>query len=120
MPKVTSEQSISPGGEIDSASRLASQTKNVGYYAGATFGVGYCLTFVGIIAVVVEVILRNSAIISQYGSYIGLQIPSWLIASMIFFAVSVICAIYFGVTVINNSKSARDSGLKIDTIASSV
>jgi ribosomal protein L40E len=39
---------------------------------------------------------------------------------MIFFAIGIICAIYFGFTIIKNSKSARDYGLKIDTIASSV
>ena len=106
--------------EVDSISRLASQTKNIGYYAGLTFGVGYCLTLIGIIAVIAEIIVRYSSTMSQYWGYVGAAIPSWLIASMIFFAIGIICAIYFGFTIIKNSKSARDYGLKIDTIASSV
>ncbi|MGQ9507735.1 MAG: hypothetical protein ACUVTB_07790, partial [Candidatus Bathycorpusculaceae bacterium] len=108
------------GEEADSISRLASQTKNIGYYAGLTFGVGYCLTLIGVIAAIAEVILRYSSAISGYGGYVGAQIPSWLIASMIFFAIGIICAIYFGFTVIKNSRSARDYGLTIDTISSSV
>jgi len=120
MRTVARDGSTLKGGEIDSAMPLASQTRNVGYYAGLTFGVGYCLTFIGIIAIVVELILRNRSFMSLYGFNAGSQIPSWLIASMVFFAAGVICAIYFGVTVATNSKSARDSGLGIDTIASSV
>ncbi len=106
--------------EADSTSRLVSQTKNVGYYAGLTFGVGYCLTLIGVIAVIAEIIVRYSSAMSGYGGYVGASIPSWLIASMIFFSIGIICAIYFGFTIIKNSKSARDYGLKIDTIASSV
>lgn len=106
--------------EVDSISRLASQTKHIGYYAGLTFGVGYCLTLIGIIAVIAEIIVRYSSTMSRYWGYVGAQIPPWLTASMIFFAIGIICAIYFGFTIIKNSKSARDYGLKIDTIASSV
>ena len=106
--------------EVDSISSLASQTKNLGYYAGLTFGVGYCLTLIGVIAVIAEIIMRYYSTMSKYWGYVGAQIPPWLTASMIFFAIGIICAIYFGVTVIKNSKSARDYGLKIDTIASSV
>ena len=106
--------------EVDSISSLASQTKNIGYYAGLTFGVGYCLTLIGVIAVIAEIIVRYYSTMSRYWGYVGAQITSWLIASMIFFAIGIICAIYFGFTIIKNSKSARDNGLKIDTIASSV
>ena len=106
--------------EVDSISRLASQTKNIGYYAGLTFGVGYCLVLIGIIAVIAEAIVRYSSTMSGYWGYVGAQIPSWLIASMIFFLQGIICAIYFGFTVIKNSKSARNYGLTIDTISSSV
>lgn len=108
------------GEEADSISRLASQAKNIGYYAGLTFGVGYCLTLLGVIAVIAEMIVRYSSALSGYWGYVGAQIPPWLIASMIFFSIGIICAIYFGFTIIKNSKSARDFGLKIDTIASSV
>jgi len=106
--------------EVDSISSLASQTKNIGYYAGLTFGIGYCLTLIGVIAVIAEILARYYSTMSRYWGYVGAQIPSWLIASMIFFAIGIICAIYFGFTIIKNSKSARDYGLKIDTIASSV
>jgi hypothetical protein len=106
--------------EDDSISRLASQTKNIGYYAGLTFGVGYCLTLIGVIAVIAEIIVRYSSTMSRYWGYVGAQTPPWLTASMIFFAIGIICAVYFGFTVIKNSKLARDHGLKIDTIASSV
>jgi len=106
--------------ETDSISRLESQAKNIGYYAGLTFGVGYCLTLVGVIAVIAEMIVRYYSALSGYWGYVGAQIPPWLIASMVFFSIGIICAIYFGFTIIKNSKSARDLGLKIDTIASSV
>jgi len=107
--------------EVDSISRLASQTENLGYYAGLTFGVGYCLTLIGGIAVIVELILKGSSIMpSGYWSYIGSQIPPWFIASMVFFVLSLICAIYFAVTIIRNSKLIKASGLTINAIASSV
>jgi len=106
--------------EDDSISRLASQTKNIGYYAGLTFGVGYCLVLIGVIAVIAEIIVRYSSGMSGYWGYVGVQTPPWLTASMLFFAIGIICAVYFGFTVVKNSKSARDHGLKIDTIASSV
>jgi len=64
--------------EVDSISRLASQAKNIGYYAGLTFGAGYCLTLIGFIAVIAEVILRYSSAMSGYWGYIGAQIPPWL------------------------------------------
>ena len=105
-------------GEEDSISRLASQTKNIGYYAGLTFGVGYCLTLVGAIAVFAEIMIRFSSVWSGYWGY-G-NIPPWLIAALIFVFIGIICGIYFGWTIIKNSKSVRDSGLKLDTISSSV
>ncbi len=107
-------------GESDSISRLGSQTRNIGYYAGLTFGVGYCLVLIGAIAVIAEVLIRFSSLTSGYSSYISAQIPSWLIATLIFFLLGIICAIYFGITVIQNSKSARNHGLTLDTISSSV
>jgi hypothetical protein len=55
--------------EDDSISRLASQTKNIGYYAGLTFGIGYCLTLIGVIAVIAEIIVRYSSTMSRYLGY---------------------------------------------------
>jgi hypothetical protein len=107
-------------GESDSITRLGSQTRSIGYYAGLVFGVGYCLVLIGGIAVIAEVLVRYSSIMSGYSSYVLAQIPSWLIASLILFLLGIICAIYFGITVIQNSKSARNRGLTIDTISSSV
>lgn len=106
------------GKEFD-LSRLASQTRNIGYYAGLTFGIGYCLTLIGVIAVVAELMARVYAL-APPGAWGYVPIPPWLIAALIFFGLGMICAIYFGLTIIRNSKSARDSGLKIDTISSSV
>jgi len=106
------------GKEVDSISRFMSQIKNIGYYAGLIFGIGYCLTFVGIIAVLVESIVRNSSVWSGFFQYVS-TVP-WLMATLIFLFLGIICGIYFGSTIIRNSKSARDFGLKIDTITSSV
>lgn len=107
------------GEEASSLSRLTSQIRNIGYYAGLTFGIGYCLVLIGIIAVIAEITMRLSDL-SRYLGYVGAQIPSWLIAALASFFLGIICAIYFGVTIIRNSKSAKDYGLKLDTIASSV
>lgn len=104
--------------EVESVSRLVSQTKNIGYYAGLTFGIGYCLTLVGAIAVFTEVMIRASGASRYVSPYVST--PPWLIAALIFLFIGVICGIYFGLTIIRNSKSARDSGLKIDTFSSSV
>lgn len=105
----------------DSISRLASQTGNIGYYGGLTFGIGYCLTIVGAIAVVAELVLRFSSSFSRYmPSGLSSNIPPALVASLIVLFISVICAIIFGLSVIRNSKSARDSGLRIDAISSSI
>lgn len=108
----------------DSISRLASQTRNIGYYGGLTFGIGYCLTIVGAMAVVAELVLRLSSFwssVSRYTPYGQFsQIPPALVASLIALFISVICAIIFGLSVIRNSKSARDSGLRIDGISSSI
>lgn len=106
------------GEEADSISRLKTQTRNIGYYAGLTFGVGYCLTLIGAIVMVAELMVRSSSVWS--GPYQYVSIPTWLMAALISFFLGIACGIYFGWTVIKNSKSARDFGLKIDTIASSV
>ena len=105
----------------DSISPLASQIRNIGYYGGLTFGIGYCLMIVGAIAVVAELVLRLSSSFSSYlPSGLSSQIPPTLVASLIALFISVICAIIFGLSVIRNSKSARDSGLRIDGISSSI
>ena len=107
----------------DSISSFVSQTRNIGYYGGLTFGIGYCLMIIGAIAVVAELALRFSSLLSSYSylpSGLSSQIPPWIIASLIVLFISVICAIIFGLSVIRNSKSARDSGLRIDAISSSV
>jgi len=105
----------------DSISPLVSQIRNIGYYGGLTFGIGYCLTIVGAMAVVAELVLRLSSSFSRYLPYgLSSQIPPALVASLIVLFISVICAIIFGLSVIRNSKSARDSGLRIDGISSSI
>jgi len=109
------------GKQDDSVSRLLSQTKNVGYYGGLTFGIGYCLVIIGAIAVVAELVLRGRSLLSSYYTpSVVSSIPPWVIAFLISLFVSVILAIVFGLSVVKNSKSVRDLGPKIDAISSSV
>jgi len=103
--------------ETISASSIITQTKNVGYYAGLAFGIGYILTFVGIIALVAEIL---SYIPSYEWSIIMATIPAWLVAGLVCYLLAVICAIALGSSIIKNSKSAREHGLEINIISSSV
>lgn len=109
-------------GEEDKISPLVSQTRNIGYYSGIIFGAGYCLTFVGMIAVIVEAMARYSSKYSSAFGYWGYttHVPAWFMASLIFYIIGIICAIYFGLTVIKNARSARYKSINIDTIASSI
>jgi ribosomal protein L40E len=106
--------------ESDIVSRLALQTKNIGYYAGFTFGLGYSLTLLGIIAVVAEIMIRISSYMPGYYSTVTSFIPSWLIVALILIFIGIICGVYFGFTVIKNSKNVRDFGLTLNAISSSV
>lgn len=104
------------GEKEDYALHLLPQIKNIGYSAGLTFGIGYCLTLIGIVVVFVEIIVRSSGAF-RYGVP---QIPAWFVAALVFFFIGVICGIYFGFTVIKNSKTAKVSELSVDVISSSV
>jgi hypothetical protein len=105
----------------DSISTLASQIMNIGYYGALTFGIGYCLVILGAIAVVAELVLRFSSSFSSYLQFgLSSNIPPALVASLIAFFLSIICAIIFGLSIIRNSKSARDSGLRINVLSSSI
>jgi uncharacterized protein YneF (UPF0154 family) len=100
----------------ETVTRLASQSRIVGYYAGLIFGVGYCLTLIGVIAVFVEIMARSSEALR----YVTAQIPAWFIAALIFLFIGVVCGIYFSLTIIRNSKTVRESGLNINAVSSSV
>jgi len=99
----------------EAVNRLASQSKIVGYYAGLIFGVGYCLTLIGVVAVFAEIMSR----LSDAFRYVS-NIPAWFVAAMVCLLVGVLCGIYFGLTLIKNSKLARDSGLNVNVVSSSV
>ena len=98
----------------ETVSRLASQSRVVGYYAGIIFGVGYCLTLIGFIALFAEIMVRSN--VFRYAT----QIPAWFIAALIFLFVGVICGVYFGVTLVRNSRAMRGSGVNINLLSSSV
>ncbi len=49
MSEERSQEEITP---------LVSQIKNIGYYAGLSFGTGYSLVFLGVILIFVEMIFR--------------------------------------------------------------
>jgi hypothetical protein len=98
--------------ETSSLSHLMSQIRNIGYYAGLTFGIGYCLTLIGLIAVFAEIVERFSGAFSR--------IPGWYTTALIFYLIGVMCGIYFGLTIIKNSKTAKVSELSTNVISSSV
>jgi len=80
------------------------------------FGIGYCLTLIGVIAVFAEIIVRSSEVFR----YAVPQIPAWFMAALIFFFIGVICGIYFGLTIFKNSKTAKASEMSANVISSSV
>lgn len=102
--------------EVSATSPLIKQAKSVGYYAALVFGAGYLLTFIGIIAVAIEFLIR---VLPYIGPYIS-TIPLWLIAGLICYLIAVIFGAILGGSIIKNAKSARDFGISLNTISSSV
>jgi hypothetical protein len=124
-PKKTTVRALGNSERVmaDSRAGLASLVRSIGYYGGLTFGIGYCLTIVGVIAVIAELVLRFSSMLSGRSYYIpsgSSQIPPWVIAALLFLFIAVICALIFGSSVIRNSKSLQYSAIRIDSITSSV
>jgi len=105
------------GSESSSISSMIAHAKMVGYYAGVAFGIGYILVFAGIIAMAAEYL--SYIPLSQWAMILA-YVPSWVIAALICYLIAVILAIAFGASVIRNSKSAKDKGLNLRTISSSV
>jgi len=102
--------------EVSATSPLMKQARNAGYYAALVFGAGYLLTFIGIIVVAIEVLIRTLPYIGPYIS----TIPPWLIAGLICYLIAVIFGAILGGSIIRNAKSARDFGTSLNTISSSV
>ncbi|MBX5328322.1 MAG: hypothetical protein QHH18_04085 [Candidatus Bathyarchaeota archaeon] len=102
--------------EVSTVSPLEKQARNAGYYAALVFGAGYLLTFIGIIVVAIEVLIRALPYIGPYIS----TIPPWLIAGLICYLIAVIFGAILGGAIIRNAKSARDFDISLDTISSSV
>jgi hypothetical protein len=105
---------VKPKEEMDP---LVSQVRNIGYYAGLTFGTGYSLIFLGPVLMFLETIVSTS----QTGnlSYIS-NVPPWRIVTLFFLLVGMIFGISFGSTISKNSKSAKDGSLTIGKIGFSV
>ncbi len=103
--------------EVSATSPLMKQARNVGYYAALVFGAGYLLTFIGIIVVVIEFLAR---IPPSVWSLIMPYIPPWFIAGLICYLIAVIFGAILGGSIIKNAKSARDFGISLGTISSSV
>ncbi len=103
--------------EKDAISNIMNQGRNIGYYAGLTFGAGYSLTIIGVIIVIVEVFARLSPLIPPL---VWSYVPVWLYAGLFFYFIGLICAIIFGLTIIENAKMVKMSDLNLETIASSV
>lgn len=102
--------------EVSTVSSLEKQARTAGYYAALVFGAGYLLTFIGIIVVVIEALIR---FLPYIGPYIS-TIPPWLIAGLVCYLIAVIFGAILGGAIIRNAKSARDFGINLDAISSSV
>ncbi|MBO3800367.1 MAG: hypothetical protein FGF52_04875 [Candidatus Brockarchaeota archaeon] len=96
---------------------LASQIKNIGYYAGLTFGTGYSLVFLGIVFIFVEMILRMLQ--TGLSSYF-FEIPPWMIVTLVFIFIGLFFGVGFGSTISGNAKSAKEGSLTLDRVSSSV
>ncbi|MEM3459396.1 MAG: hypothetical protein QXN36_07675 [Candidatus Bathyarchaeia archaeon] len=103
--------------EVSTVSSLEKQARTAGYYAALVFGAGYLLTFIGIIVVVIESLAR---IPPSMWSLIMPYIQPWLIAGLVCYLIAVIFGAILGGAVIRNAKSARDFGISLDAISSSV
>lgn len=95
------------------SSGLESTTKNIGYYSGLVFGLGYIITMLSALAFLIE-------ILSKIPSAAWSNVPAWLGATLFFVFLAIVCGIYLGWSIIKNSKSIRDFGLRIDHVSSTV
>jgi len=96
---------------------LVAQSKNIGYYAGLTYGIGYILMYIGVILVIIELFAYlASTVPSQYWS----QMPAWLYAGLVLYIISALFAIGFGSAVIKNAKIVKESELRLEDLSSPI
>ncbi|MCS7138543.1 MAG: hypothetical protein NZ873_00605 [Crenarchaeota archaeon] len=102
----------------EESSPLTLQVKNIGYYAGLTFGSGYSLVFLGIIFIFVEMVLRmlQMGVLSDYLS----NMPLWIIVTLFFIFIGLFFGVGFGSTINGIAKSAKEGLLTLEKISSSV
>ena len=93
----------------DSISDLTVQSKRIGYYTGLTYGVGYFLTYLGVMLVFIEVLAHIP--FDAWGD------APWLIASLFVQIIGAIFAFGFGFMVIKNAKKARDSEFRLEDLS---
>jgi len=96
---------------------LVAQSKNIGYYAGLTYGIGYILMYIGVILVIIELL--------AYLASIGLPgiwslMPSWFYASLTLSIISALFAIGFGLAVIKSAKIATVWGPRLRNLSSPI
>jgi len=94
------------------------QARNIGYYAGITFGAGYSLIFLGIIFIFLETILKllQTGYLSNYLA----EMPPWRIATLFFIFIGLFFGVGLGISIAGNAKSAKEEKLTIEKISSSV
>lgn len=109
MSKSESQEEMAP---------LISQVKNIGYYAGLTFGTGYSLIFLGIIFIFIEMVLRMLQAGSLSSYLVSMQ--PWAIVTLIFIFIGLFFGVGFGSTITGNAKSAKEGALTIEKTSSSV
>jgi len=103
--------------EEKSVSDLVAQSKNIGYYAGLTYGIGYILMYIGVILVIIELLAYLASIVpSQYWS----QMPAWFYAGLVLYIISALFAIGFGSAVIKSAKIVRESELRLENLSSPI
>ena len=103
--------------EEKSVSNLVAQSKNIGYYAGLTYGIGYILMYIGVILVIIELLAYLASIVpSQYWS----QMPAWFYAGLVLYIISALFAIGFGSAVIKSAKVVRESELRLENLSSPI
>ena len=103
--------------EEKSVSNLVAQSKNIGYYAGLTYGIGYILMYIGAILVIIELLAYLASIVpSQYWS----QMPAWFYAGLVLYIISALFAIGFGSAVIKSAKIVRESELRLENLSSPI
>jgi len=101
----------------NSVSDLVAQSKNIGYYAGLTYGIGYILMYIGVILVIIEFLAYLASIVpSQYWS----QMPAWFYASLALYIISAMFAMGFGSAVIKNAKVVKESELRLENLSSPI